>query len=296
MSGGRKTTRKSAFTTHGGRSSHSPMKMWEPVSVGGPYADDESVCPTNAYKARRQHHEGLRRSLTSESEFLRLRKFIRRVRATPVGAQFEFGLNPHQAVVSTMGIAIIGVGVALWVVLAIATSFTQPVPGFITVYLPLHVFGTFPVWFGIPGLIANLIGGWLSDIPTKGFALSPNGFVAFVSSLLLYFMPGKGVSELKRPRDYVVWVPFSAAAGILILYLALFAYAAFGLLPYNLIPLLFAVTLPWVLVQVVIVNTILMKALTPFFKRLGLYFGTFWESRAARAEAKKEGTLRSSPS
>lgn len=166
---------------------------------------------------------------------------------------------------------------ALWVVLAYLSGFTTVVSGFISFFLPVILIFTVPLWFGKKGFAIGLIGGVLGkNFLVSGGPQNALGDLIFTVGVMMggmYLLAPAGLAEMKRAVDWVINIVLTevllfAVAGILFVNLLL------GTFPPN-YELLWTIVWTTVLSSIVlaIINCILLRTLTPVFKRSGLYSG-----------------------
>ncbi len=166
---------------------------------------------------------------------------------------------------------------ALWVVLAYLSGFTTVVSGFISFFLPVILIFTVPLWFGKKGFAIGLIGGVLGkNFLVSGGPQNALGDLIFTVGVMMggmYLLAPAGLAEMKRAVDWVINIVLTevllfAVAGILFVNLLL------GTFPPN-YELLWTIVWTTVLSSIVlaIIDCILLRTLTPVFKRSGLYSG-----------------------
>jgi len=166
---------------------------------------------------------------------------------------------------------------ALWVVLAYLSAFTTVVSGFISFFLPVLLIFTVPIWFGKRGLAIGLIGGVLGkNFLVSGGPQNALGDLIFTVGVMMggiYLLSPAGLADMKKATDWVVYIVLQevllfAVAGILFVNLLL------GTFPPN-YGLLWTIVWTTVLSSIVlaIINGILLRTLTPVFRRSGLYSG-----------------------
>lgn len=166
---------------------------------------------------------------------------------------------------------------ALWVVLAYLSGFTTVVSGFISFFLPVILIFTVPLWFGKKGFAIGLIGGVLGkNFLVSGGPQNALGDLIFTVGVMMggmYLLAPGGLAEMKRAVDWVINIVLTevllfAVAGILYVNLLL------GTFPPD-YGLLWTIVWTTVLSSVVlaIIDCILLRTLTPVFKRSGLYSG-----------------------
>jgi len=155
---------------------------------------------------------------------------------------------------------------------------TTVVPGVAALYPATAFEVTFGIWFGVWGAIASYLGLLIAGTYAGWFSL-PIGMVLSVSDFLAAFIPAllfralKVQPSLKTPRDWAVYI----VAGVILSSLP-------GSLYYNYINLLLGY-LPgmeafWVgviswnignYVVVLIISTILLKSVSGYVMKAGLY-------------------------
>jgi hypothetical protein len=166
---------------------------------------------------------------------------------------------------------------ALWVVFAYLSAFTTVVSGFISFFLPVILIFTVPIWFGKKGFAIGLIGGVLGkNFLVSGGPQNAVGDLIFTVGVMMggmYLLSPAGLADMKRATDWVIAlilqeVLLFAVAGVLYVNLLL------GTFPPN-YGLLWTIVWTTVLSSVVltIINCVLLRTLTPAFKRSGLYSG-----------------------
>ncbi|HEV2120552.1 MAG TPA: hypothetical protein VGS11_10700 [Candidatus Bathyarchaeia archaeon] len=166
---------------------------------------------------------------------------------------------------------------ALWVVLAYLSGFTTVVSGFISFFLPVLLIFTVPLWFGKRGFAIGLIGGVLGkNFLVSGGPQNAVGDLIFTVGVMMggmYLLAPSGLADMKRARDWVINIVLNevllfAVAGILFVNLLL------GTFPPN-YGLLWTIVWTTVLSSLLlaVINCVLLRTLTPVFKRTGLYSG-----------------------
>lgn len=166
---------------------------------------------------------------------------------------------------------------ALWVVLAYLSSFTTVVSGFISFFLPVLLIFTIPVWFGKKGFIIGIVGGVLGkNFLVSGGPQNAVGDLIFTVGVMMggmYLLHPAKMADMKRAVDWVINIVLNevllfAVAGVL------FINILFGTFPPN-YGLLWTIVWTTVLSSIVlaVINCILLRTLTPVFKRSGLYSG-----------------------
>jgi hypothetical protein len=166
---------------------------------------------------------------------------------------------------------------ALWVVLAYLSAFTTVVSGFISFFLPVLLIFTTPLWFGKRAFIIGIVGGVLGkNFLVSGGPQNALGDLIFTVGVMMgvmYLVAPAELADMKRPIDWVVNIVLNevllfAVAGVLYINLLLGTFPA----NYN---LLWTIVWTTVLSSIVlaIINCILLRTLTPVFKRAGLYSG-----------------------
>jgi hypothetical protein len=176
---------------------------------------------------------------------------------------------------------------ALWVVLAYLSGFTTVVSGFISFFLPVLLIFTVPIWFGKRGFAIGLIGGVLGkNFLVSGGPQNAVGDLIFTVGVMMggmYFLAPSGLADMKRARDWVINIVLNevllfAVAGILFVNLLL------GTFPPN-YGLLWTIVWTTVLSSLLlaVINCVLLRTLTPVFKRTGLYSGKMAKMKKSAA-------------
>ncbi|HEV2227284.1 MAG TPA: hypothetical protein VGR56_10840 [Nitrososphaerales archaeon] len=166
---------------------------------------------------------------------------------------------------------------ALWVVLAYLSGFTTVVSGFISFFLPVLLIFTVPLWFGKKGFAIGLIGGVLGkNFLVSGGPQNALGDLIFTVGVMMggmYLLAPSGLADMKKATDWVINIVLNevllfAVAGILFVNLLL------GTFPPN-YGLLWTIVWTTVLSSLLlaVINCVLLRTLTPVFKRTGLYSG-----------------------
>ena len=181
--------------------------------------------------------------------------------------------------VSTKDIVVIAIGTALYVVFTGLSAVTTAVPGFAIVFLATLWLGTLPIWFGIFGVSAVFLGDLIGSVVITGGGFM--GVVSAVGSLIgvipMYFLVFKGSSEIKTIKGLINYLIANAIIIFLIPALIFSFYVLLGFIPAEEAWAIFTIT------EIVnqplwaVINTIVMKTITPYIKRTGYYYGTFWE-------------------
>jgi hypothetical protein len=176
---------------------------------------------------------------------------------------------------------------ALWVVLAYLSGFTTVVSGFISFFLPVLLIFTVPIWFGKRGFAIGLIGGVLGkNFLVSGGPQNAVGDLIFTVGVMMggmYLLAPSGLADMKRARDWVINIVLNevllfAVAGILFVNLLL------GTFPPN-YGLLWTIVWTTVLSSLLlaVINCVLLRTLTPVFKRTGLYSGKMAKMKKSAA-------------
>ncbi len=178
---------------------------------------------------------------------------------------------------------------ALWVVLAYLSAFTTVVSGFISFFLPVLLIFTTPLWFGRRAFLIGLVGGVLGkNFLVSGGPQNALGDLIFTVGIMMgvmYLASRPRMAEMKRPVDMVVFLVLSevllfAVAGVLQINMLL------GTFPHN-YGLLWTIVWTTVLSSIVlnVINIILLRTLTPVFKRSGLYSGKMLKKKEISTQA-----------
>jgi hypothetical protein len=163
------------------------------------------------------------------------------------------------------------------VVLAYLSAFTTVVSGFISFFLPVILIFTVPLWFGKRGFLIGLIGGVLGkNFLVAGGPQNAAGDLIFTVGVMMggmYLLSPAGLADMKKATDWVIAIVLQevllfAVAGVLFVNLLL------GTFPPN-YGLLWTIVWTTVLSSIVlaVINCILLRTLTPLFKRSVLYSG-----------------------
>lgn len=183
---------------------------------------------------------------------------------------------------------------ALWVVLAYLSAFTTVVSGFISFFLPVLLIFTVPVWFGKRGFAIGLIGGVLGkNFLVSGGPQNALGDLIFTVGVMMggmYLLSPAGMADMKKGKDWVIAIVLQevllfAVAGVLYVNLLL------GTFPPN-YGLLWTIVWTTVLSSIVlaVINCILLRTLTPVFKRSGLFSGKMSKSESPAPPMAQPGT------
>jgi len=185
-------------------------------------------------------------------------------------------------VATVRDIVLIAVGGALWLALSILTAVFTAFPGFFLVSLPILLSGIYSVWFGKKGIIMGVLGLLLQDVQkgiTPIVAWGDYVGVAFVVMTLLWLLLPAGYAELKTAKQIGVYYGLLIPLMFVGFFIVILGFTIMGIIPG---PAFTAVYLGVMLgtgsVQVV-ADFVLLRSLTPFIKRSGLYSGTRADQR-----------------
>jgi hypothetical protein len=181
---------------------------------------------------------------------------------------------------SARAASIIAMTAALYAVFFFLSSLAG-VPSFVILYLPIILLGVFPVWFGLPGLVGDMIGAVVGGVFVEGL-----GFYAWieaVTTLIIYvlnwvLMPRDAVEgKLKRLVMLLSVYALTLLAGTIYV---LWQLAVVGILPMDyalfiLLPPTFALNY----VIMAVVCPLLLRTVSPRLKAWGVYVGNIWEWR-----------------
>jgi hypothetical protein len=81
--------------------------------------------------------------------------------------------------------SIIAITAALYTVFFFL-SYSITLPNFTLLYLPIILLGVFPIWFGLPGLVGSMIGGFIGGAFIEGLGFL--GIFESVVALLIYLI------------------------------------------------------------------------------------------------------------
>jgi len=199
--------------------------------------------------------------------------------------------------VSTKDLVVIIVDIAVYSVTGLGGAAFAAFGGF-AFFFPSTVWATiFPFWFGFPGVVGVALGNLFVDLyQGQGIlALAVSG-LQFVVSFLIWVLGPKRASEVKTSRD------LASITGVNLVY-TLAGFPLFPLIFYfagfipasaflGVVIITILTTGPFIIIAV----PTIMRAVTPYLKRTGYYYGNFREQREARKMLKAEGTKSSAAS
>jgi hypothetical protein len=177
--------------------------------------------------------------------------------------------------------SIIAITAALYTVFFFL-SYSITLPNFTLLYLPIILLGVFPIWFGLPGLVGSMIGGFIGGAFIEGLGFL--GIFESVVALLIYLInwvliPKKAAEDGNKHK---------LAAFLSVLAVSLLAGTSYIIYQYTVLPQLFTadmaftIWLPTFLINlpiVLIACPALIRAISPKLRTWGMYTGNFAEWR-----------------
>lgn len=179
--------------------------------------------------------------------------------------------------------SIIAITTALYTVFFFL-SYSITLPNFTLLYLPIILLGVFPAWFGWPGLVGSMLGGFIGGAFVEGLGFL--GVFESVVAFLIYtinwaLIPKKAAEDGNK---------LTLAAMLGVLAVSLLVGTSYILWQYTVMPQLFTasqalvVLVPTFLLNlpiVLITCPLLIKAVSPKLRTWGMYSGNLaeWRSR-----------------
>ena len=156
------------------------------------------------------------------------------------------------------------------------------VPKFTLLYLPIILLGVFPLWFGLSGLTGSMIGAFIGGFFVEGLGLL--AWVESVTALIIYSLNWvlipKNAAEGSTKRSLFLLLGVYAVTLFAGTSYILWQFTVLGLLPAGLAEVILLPTFVLNLVIEAIICPVLMKALSPKLKSMGIYSGNFREWRS----------------
>lgn len=184
---------------------------------------------------------------------------------------------------SAKNASIIAVSAALYALFFFLSSLIAT-PNFVVLYLPVILLGTFPLWFGLPGLAGSMIGAIAGGlfVESLGFA----AWIEAVTTCIIFtlnwlFMPRN--LDKEKGKNYVLLLSVYAFTLFLGTVYVLWQLAFIGIFPMEVA--FFVLLLPTFSLNFVIEATlcpVLLRLVSPKLKAWGVYAGNFWEWWAKR--------------
>lgn len=177
--------------------------------------------------------------------------------------------------------SIIAITASLYIVF-FSLSYSITLPNFTLLYLPIILLGVFPMWFGWPGLVGSMIGGFVGGafVEGLGFLGVFEAVVAFIIYVVNWSLIPRRAAEDGSKLNLI---------GLLsVLSISLLAGTSYILWQYTMLPQLFtasqaiAVLVPTFLLNlpiVLITCPLLIRAVSPKLRTWGMYSGNFAEWR-----------------
>jgi hypothetical protein len=178
-------------------------------------------------------------------------------------------------------VSIIVISAALYAIFFFLSGLLA-VPSFTILYLPIILLGVFPIWFGLSGLAGSMIGAFIG-----GFFVEGLGFLAWieaVTTLIIYSLNWvlipKNAAEGRTKRGLFLLLGVYAVTLFAGTSYILWQFSVLGLLPAGLAEVVLLPTFGLNLVIEAIICPVLLRALSPKLKSLGVYSGNFREWRS----------------
>jgi hypothetical protein len=185
---------------------------------------------------------------------------------------------------SAKRVSIIAMTTALYVVFFFL-SYSVTLPNFTLLYLPIILLGVFPIWFGWPGLVGAMLGGFIGGAFVEGLGFL--GIFESVVALVIYLInwaliPNKAAENGNK---------LNLLALLGVLSVSLLAGTSYILWQYTIMPQLFTasealiILVPTFLINlpiVLITCPLLLRAVSPKLRTWGMYSGNFAEWRSNR--------------
>jgi hypothetical protein len=156
------------------------------------------------------------------------------------------------------------------------------VPKFTLLYLPIILLGVFPVWFGLSGLTGSMIGAFIGGFFVEGLGLL--AWIESVTALIIYslnwvLIPKNAAAESTKRSLFLLLGVYAVTLFAGTSYI-LWQFTVLGLLPAGLAEVIILPTFVLNLVIEAIICPVLMRALSPKLKSMGIYSGNFREWRS----------------
>ena len=156
------------------------------------------------------------------------------------------------------------------------------VPKFTLLYLPIILLGVFPLWFGLSGLTGSMIGAFIGGFFVEGLGLL--AWAESVTALIIYSLNWvlipKNAAEGSTKRSLFLLLGVYAVTLFAGTSYILWQFSVLGLLPAGLAEVVLLPTFGLNLVIEAIICPVLLRALSPKLKSLGVYSGNFREWRS----------------
>jgi energy-coupling factor transport system substrate-specific component len=181
--------------------------------------------------------------------------------------------------VGTKDIVVVAISAALYVIFTLFSSIFVAAPGFSYIFFGTIWIALLPIWFGVPGIIGGFIGSFLGAavIQGAGFLGIISAFGVLIGFILMYVAIPAGVGEMKKLKHLVVFEVVQIIM-IIVVPAIIFAINIFlGFLPAEVAWLIYIPTETINIPLWVIVSPIIARAIYPYLKRSGLYYGTLWD-------------------
>jgi hypothetical protein len=175
-------------------------------------------------------------------------------------------------------VSIITIAAALYAVFFLLSGLIT-VPQFTILYLPIILLGVFPLWFGLSGLFGSIIGAFIG-----GFFVEGVGFFAWIESVTTFIIyslnwvliPQK-ITQEKTKKNFALLLGVYALTLFIGTGYILWQFTIWGLLPADVAVVILLPTFGLNLIIESVVCPILIKALSPKLRSMGIYAGTFRE-------------------
>ena len=157
------------------------------------------------------------------------------------------------------------------------------VPKFTLLYLPVVLLGVFPLWFGLSGLTGSMIGAFIGGFFVEGLGLL--AWVESVTALIIYslnwvLIPKNAAERITKRSLFLLLSVYAVTLFAGTSYI-LWQFTVLGLLPAGLAAVILLPTFVLNLFIEAIICPVLMKALSPKLKSMGIYSGNFREWRSS---------------
>jgi hypothetical protein len=153
------------------------------------------------------------------------------------------------------------------------------VPKFTLLYLPIILLGVFPIWFGLSGLTGSMIGAFIGGFFVEGLGLL--AWIEPVTALIIYslnwILIPKNAAEGITKRSFFLLLGVYAVTLFAGTSYILWQFTVLGLLPAGLAEVILLPTFVLNLIIEAIICPVLIKALSPKLKSMGIYSGNFRE-------------------
>jgi hypothetical protein len=175
-------------------------------------------------------------------------------------------------------VSIITIAAALYAVFFLLSGLIT-MPQFTILYLPIILLGVFPLWFGLSGLFGSMIGAFIG-----GFFVEGLGFFAWIESVTTFIIyslnwvliPQK-ITQEKTKKNFALLLGVYALTLFIGTGYILWQFTILGLLPADVAVVILLPTFGLNLIIESVVCPILIKALSPKLRSMGIYAGTFRE-------------------